>query len=282
MIPIDKADNSYAGIEKALDLYASAGVCFHLVKLITTRSLMDWIKLSGTERISLTERVNRAKNELAICLQKITETHPSQIVQTEVMICSGKTCILEQYVNRHQIDLVVTARSGNNHFFSRLFLEHGSYLRLSKQTGIPLLSVLQQKNTLAIKSVLISITGAFADTKIQIALEIAKRYNAQIHIVTILNNSETDIKERIDAFYHSFKILSEYGYSPKYKILQGGRICESMMQYARQIKADLILVNPDKEYLVPVSFREKWQVLLQQIGKKQELALNPVIQAERL
>lgn len=274
LIPIDKAENSFTGAEKALELYGLPGVSFHLIKLIRTSSLMDRFKLFGKKSISLSEKINRAKEELSICQEKMKITHPGQFVQTEIIICHGKKQLLEKYVNQHQIDLVVAARTGNNCFFAKLFRGHGYYLNLSKQSGIPLLSVLQQKKLAPIKCVLISITGAIPDAKIQIALEIAKRYNAQIHIVTLLNNTEADIKERIDAFYSSFKLISEYGYSPKYKILQGTRICEAMMQYARQIKADLILINPNKEYLAPVSLMDTWKNLMQQLKSKPKLALD--------
>jgi hypothetical protein len=267
LIPIDKADNSYTGAAKALELYGLPGVKFHLIKLINTSSLMDWIKLSRKNSISLSEKVNRAKEELSICQERMKQTHPGQIIHTEIIICHGKKQVIEKYIKQEQIDLVIAARPGNNCFFTKLFRGKGYYLHLFKFSGIPLLSVLQQKKPAPIKSVLISITGQIADTKVQIALEIAKRYNAQIHIVTLLNNTESDIRERIDSFYNTFKILSEYGYSPKYKILQGTRICESMMQYARQIKADLILINPDKEYLAPVSLKETWKTWLQNFNK---------------
>lgn len=274
LIPIDKADNSYTGAEKALELYGLPGVRFHLIRLINTSSLMDGIKVSRKKSDSLSEKVNCAKEELSICRERINITHPGQFIQTEIMICNGKKQVIENYIKQHQIDLVIAARHGNNCFFTKLFPRNGYYLHLFRYTGIPLLSVLQHKKPAPVKCVLISITGQIADTKIQIALEIAKRYHAQIHIVTLLNNTESDIRERIDAFYNTFKILSEYGYTPKYKILQGTRISESMMQYARQIKADLILINPDKEYLASLSLKERWKILLQYLTSNPALSLE--------
>ncbi|MDE3254235.1 MAG: universal stress protein [Bacteroidota bacterium] len=274
LIPIDKTDNSYTGAEKALELYGLPGVRFHLINFIHTSSLMDWIKIFRKPSVSLTEKVNRAKEELKICQERMNQTHPGQFIQTDVILCKGKKQVIDKYIKQHQVDLVIAARPGNNCFFTKLFRGNGYYLHLFRNARIPLLSVLQQKKPAPIKSVLISITGQIADTKIQIALEIAKRYNAQIHIVTLLNNTESDIRERIDAFYNAFKIVSEYGYSPKYKILQGTRICEAMMQYARQIKADLILINPDKEYLSPVSLLHSWKTLLQNLSSNPALSLD--------
>jgi hypothetical protein len=83
------------------------------------------------------------------------------------------------------------------------------------------------------------------DKKIGLASAFARLYNAQIYIITILNDNEEQSKVIADVFYLTYKHLKDEGFNPHYKMLSGANAPDILVQYAQQINADMILINPE-------------------------------------
>jgi nucleotide-binding universal stress UspA family protein len=83
------------------------------------------------------------------------------------------------------------------------------------------------------------------DKKIELASAFARQYNAQMYIITILNDNEEQSKVIADVFYLTYKSLKDEGFNPYYEMLSGANAPDILVQYAQQINADMILINPE-------------------------------------
>jgi len=64
---------------------------------------------------------------------------------------------------------------------------------------------------------------------------------------------------------------------PQYKILQGADSDAALLRYADQIKADMILLNPNKKKRIPGIMRQKMTDMLNPISALHILTLKPYL-----
>jgi nucleotide-binding universal stress UspA family protein len=278
LIPIDSLHQAQVAAEKALELSDPSETCIHLVNVIRFQSF--WQRIFYTEAFIKKQRYFTKRNALAerkieTIKAKIAESSPQTVVKSSIIIETTIGDQLIKYTLEHQIDLVVnthkSARSGLN-WFKKDWSEE-----LARKASVAVLTVTKGCLNHPIKSILLSVKSYVPERKIQVALAYAKRYNAHIHLVTLLDNNDTDAKIRVDAFYLTYKILSEYGHPPQYKILQGADSDAALLRYADQIKADMILVNPNKKQRIPGIMQQKITDMLNPISALHILTLKPYL-----
>ncbi|BFG69735.1 hypothetical protein KACHI17_06160 [Sediminibacterium sp. KACHI17] len=278
LIPIDSLHQAQVAAEKALELSDPGETCIHLVSVIRFRSF--WQRIFYTENFIRKQRYFAKRNTLAerkieAIKTKIATVSPLSIVKTSVIIETAVSDQLIKYTAQHNIDLVInthkSSRSGF-HWFKKDWSEE-----LARKASVAVLTVTKGCLNHPIKSILLPVKSFVPERKIQVALAYAKRYNAHIHLVTLLDNNDSDAKIRVDAFYLTYKILSEYGHPPQYKILQGADSDAALLRYADQIKADMILVNPDKKQRIPGIMRQRITDMLNPISALHILTLKPYL-----
>lgn len=193
------------------------------------------------------KRMLQKKIEADIVLNEIQtvvfKTYPDIAVYTGVLIDGAINPALVQYIHENQIDLVLSIRQSLKNLHYSAGINHNYIVQ---NANCPVLSVnggfLQQN----IKSILIPVYSFLPDKKIELASAFARQYNAQIYIITILNDNEEQSKVIADVFYLTYKRLKDEGFNPHYKMLSGANAPDILVQYAQQINADMILINPEK------------------------------------
>ncbi len=276
LIPIDSLHHAQVAAEKALELSDPHETCIHLVSVIRFNSF--WQRLLYTEAIVKQQRYFTKRKALAdkkneAVKTRIAQIAPSTIVKSSIVIETAVSDNLIRYTMNHEIDLVInTQRKTVSRFnwFKKDWSEE-----LARKASVAVLTVTKGCLNHPIKSILLPVKSFVPERKIQVALAYAKRYNAHIHLVTLLDNNDSSAKIRVDAFYLTYKILSEYGHAPQYKILQGADSDAALLRYADQIKADMILVNPEKKKRMPGLMHQKITDMLNPLSALHILTLKP-------
>ncbi|MBL0882056.1 MAG: hypothetical protein IBJ16_01690 [Chitinophagaceae bacterium] len=264
--------------EKALELSDPGETCIHLVSVIRFQSFLQRIfftKIFLKKQGYFTKRNIVAERKIEAIKIKIATNSPDTIVKTKIIVETALSDQLIKYTIQHDIDLVIntnkTSRSGFN-WFKKDWSEE-----LARKASVAVLTVTKGCLNHPIKSILLPVKSFVPERKIQVALAYAKKFNAHIHLVTLLDNNDSTAKIRVDAFYLTYKILSEYGHPPQYKILQGSDSDVTLLRYADQIKADMILVNPNKKQRIPGMMRQKITDMLNPISALHILTLKPYL-----
>ena len=278
LIPIDSLHQAQVAAEKALELSDPSETCIHLVCAIRFNSFWErffYTKTFVKKQRYFTKRNTIAERNIGAIKNKIAELSPQTIIKTKIIIETAMSDQLIKYTIEHNIDLVVnTHRSSGSklNWFKKDWSEE-----LARKASVAVLTVTKGCLNHPIKSILLPVKSFVPERKIQVALAYAKKFNAHIHLVTLLDNNDSTAKIKVDAFYLTYKILSEYGHPPQYKILQGADSDAALLRYADQIKADMILVNPNKKQRIPGVMRQRMTDMLNPISALHILTLKPYL-----
>lgn len=278
LIPVESLYNAQIAAEKALELSDSAQTTLFLVATIRFDSF--WQKLLYTDIISQRQTHLNKKKTLAI---KKLDTLKKRITAVSVQIKTESIVIIEtaisdnllRYAQQHEIDLVIATNQKHRKGFS--FFRKDIAEDLARKANLAVLTVTKGCLNHPIKTIVLPVTSFVPERKIDMALSFAKQFNAHIHLVTMLDNNDINTKIRIDSFYLTYKILTEMGHSPQYKILHGSDSDSALVRYANQVKADMILVNPEKKKILTGFFQGNITDMIQPFSALHILTLKPYL-----
>lgn len=203
----------------------------HLVEVLTEGELTDY-------DVKLQELKAEFLPQLEDGLQLLTVMHKGSREQYII-----------SYALQHAIDLIMVEkpRSLLPMRFSRSF----NINRISKKTGCPVLTVKGTAELEAIRNIVLPVDAHLPLRKVMFASYLAKHFNARIHLIALSEPGEDDDLEKKAYLYKTFQLLRE---NTNLKIechtVHGGNIADTTLQYATDINADLIVVNPGKEMLL--------------------------------
>lgn len=276
LIPVDSLYNAQIAVDKALELSEAGETTVYLVAIIKYESFWHKLIYTNTQK---QPRLNRkkelARKKLETLRDKIYELVPQILVKTIVITETTISNNLLRFVQEQEIDLVIATNQQQKTGFS--FFRKSIHEDLSVKANLAVLTVTKGCLNHPIKSIVLPVTSFVPERKIHMALAFSKKFNAHIHLVTILDSNDVNTKIRIDAFYLTYKILSELGHSPQYKILHGNDSDMSLVRYANQVKADMILVNPEKKKMIPGFFQGKITDMMQPLSALHILTLKPYL-----
>jgi len=278
LIPVDSLYNAQIAAEKALELSDTAQTTLHFVAIIRFNSF--WQKLFYTDIMAqkqplLKKRKLLAWKKIEALQNRIAAISPHTAIESSIITETGISENLLRYALQHEIDLVITTNQQQRAKFSFQHKDIGE--DLARKANIAVLTVTKGCLNHPIKSIVLPVTSFVPERKIDMALSFAKRFNAHIHLVTMLDNNEVSTKIKIDAFYLTYKILTESGHTPQYKILHGNDSAMALVRYANQVKADMILVNPEKKKILPGFFQGKITDMIQPFSALHILTLKPYL-----
>lgn len=278
LIPVDSLYNAQIAAEKALELSDTTQTTLHFVAVIRFGSF--WQKLFHSDIIAQKQPLLRKRKLLAwkkmeALQNRIAAISPHTAIESSIVTETAISENLLRYALQHEIDLVITTNQKQRTRFSFSRKDIGE--DLARKANIAVLTVTKGCLNHPIKSIVLPVTSFVPERKIDMALTFAKKFNAHIHLVTMLDHNDVNTKIRIDAFYLTYKILSELGHSPQYKILHGNDSAMALVRYANQVKADMILINPEKKKILPGFFQGKITDMIQPLSALHILTLKPYL-----
>ncbi len=275
LIPVEKSDSAFKAASLALDLYESSSCTIHLVRVMGIKSFFSRYSFLFPFGKSKSESNNLGMGtiELEQLQKKITEKNRNYRIVSSVFVNTGLPSGLRKYFEKEKIDLVLASQAANDN--CKPLFDNKLFLNLARSRVIPLLTVFNEPNSNTHKSVIVTVMGHLPKDKLMIALDLAKISNATIHIISFLDNSKPDLKNQMDAFYYSYKLLSDMGHPPHYKIFRGKQSTNLLMGYANQVKATMILTTPDNKPGWLFTVRQKLSEWLSPFTRLQILTIKP-------
>lgn len=261
---------------RTLQVFGSAETQLHMVKLTILKSWSTALYRFFSKKVTGDSAAD-AVTDMKLISRQVNAVYPNyQLIPGNVKrknFMAG----LSNYCADHSIDLILVAKEKGRQV--QVSESYAFYHRISRQTGIPVILFLNENEPQQVRSVLLPVTGFIPVKRIEIALEIAKQFHARIYIATIIDNSKTDIRERSDSFYQTFKTLSESGYAPFYKVFPGKHPIQTILRYGEQVKADLVVINPEKQPALTDLVREKFTEWIHPLSLGCAFKMKPNIQS---
>ena len=158
--------------------------------------------------------------------------------------------IVSAYTTMHPIDLVFVTDEGRGFSFSGKGINAS---RLARRINCPVLTLKSNPSLNGLKIIVMPVGKSLPINKIRVAAYLAKRYNASIHLITREKNAL--MYEELAYMQKALQVLKDNTNLPvKCKTLSGESIGDITMQYAHEVKAGLIVVNPGAESFLPGLF----------------------------
>ena len=251
LIPVNEEMDVSVAIKKALELKDDTAVlCIHFVLYNYRNSLINILNFFKRKKIYNTKIYNQLFQERFYILKnEIAKQCMTCVLSIDIIPANNVTNGLLKYIKENSIDLLLFSKRRSEH--SLLLVKGININKIARKSSCSVLSAVPGCLNHSVKSIILPVGSFLPEKKIQIAIAFAQKYKGLIHLVTLLDDAdEAHSKKKVDIFYKTYKILQECGFTPQYKILSKYESHESLLKYAEQVKADLILLTPQKDSFI--------------------------------
>jgi nucleotide-binding universal stress UspA family protein len=156
---------------------------------------------------------------------------------------------IAEYSIRHFIDVMVLGNTGNSlpgSLFGSLSIN-----RLARRTKSAILTVNDGPVLEKVQNIVLPVEAHLPMRKVMLASYVARKFNARIHLIGLTRRNPLSSVNDALYLYKTFQLLRDNtNLAVEYHILPGENIADKTLEYARNIGADLIVVNPGKELLL--------------------------------
>ena len=230
----------------------------HLLHVSST-SRLSWLLAPEAYFFHLAENNKEEFRNTSAILEKIKiELEKRFELAIECHEADGKLSeTVNKYVDTLQIDLVVLGAKKENWFKELLFESKAKDIIRSVNSEV--LCVYAESNSNRLKKIVIPIGKFIPKRKIKLAYELAKKFAANVHLISLTRNGRTLSNEDTRILMASYQYLKDITNVPiECKTVLGSNLAQATVQYAEDIGADLILVNAGSESLLKGSVLRRW------------------------
>jgi nucleotide-binding universal stress UspA family protein len=154
---------------------------------------------------------------------------------------------LSAYIAKYEMDLVITGLSRFN-LFQRI-ISSVSISRLAKKTSIPVLAVRAGGLTCHFKKIVLPVSGEIPMRQIRLAALLGRAFKSTVYFVSLRKNADATHQSIIDK---ALEIVQSISIIPvQCFLLEGQNLAKSTLEFSKKINADLIMINPVKDFRLP-------------------------------
>jgi len=235
LVPVDFSLNTETAIKKAAGLIGSDDTDLHLLHVIRPgRHAIHQFKVWAVEK------------ELQQWKDTLRKDYPGLRVLTHVLKGSSVGRMIVECANMLKPDLIIIGRQNNRRRWS--FSRGISPDAIAKKSGCPVLTVKPGSLDTRTRVIVIPIRDFLPERKLEWGVLLAKRYNAQVHLLAIRDRPEPAQWVLPQVFLKAYHHLRENLHHPvEYSSTGRHSPARATLNYAEMIMADMILVNPQTE-----------------------------------
>ena len=168
-------------------------------------------------------------------------------VKIETHEVLGKLCKTVRAISLDfQIDLIVLGAIKKN-WLKELFFQSKAK-NIIRAVDCEVLCVYPGSNSIRLKKIVLPVGKFVPRKKIRLAYELAKKFTANVHLISLNSNGASLTSEETKVLMTSYQYLKDITNIPvECRTVQGNNLARATLEYANTIGADLILVNTGAE-----------------------------------
>ncbi len=235
LVPVDFTSKNRWAITKAIELSNSFNCNIHLVYVAGRR-------LALTRQYSAETAFRR--------LEQIRNAYSQQLCgegKMEISVLTGsRSKQLQQYIERYEMDLVVTGLARFN--VLHRIISAVSISRLANKTHIPVLAVRSSGLVCHYKKIVLPVSGEIPFRQIRLAALLGRAFKSTVYFVSLRQT----VDEKDNILTNALEMVQSISTVPVQTfLLEGKNLAKSTLDFSRRINADLIMVNPVKDFRLP-------------------------------
>lgn len=247
LVPVDFTEGSEIAIRKAVQLAEpfEAAICLlYVCKPLFSLNIFSntgYIVAPVTEIFTIKEIEQKIQGYKSY----IRENLDGVIVETSISETGKMQQRIEETADVFGPDLIIIYNKGNKSIFP--FFNTVSPGRIARKTDCPVLTIKEGSGEKKIRNIVVPVTYRVPQRKLDIAIKLAKVFNANIHLISFPDCQEDD-ENPGHAFIESFKKIRENASLViRHGPISGNDIARAVLKYSESVQADMILVNPVTE-----------------------------------
>jgi nucleotide-binding universal stress UspA family protein len=244
---VDFTPGSMHAAEEAAKLAAKFNSNLHLLFVNTDYSISK-ILFTKNNSVNTYIQADQAGRKIIYKLEKTKIDLSNRFgITTKTHVAKGQLKeVVNKLVHEFNIDLVVISPKKKTGI--REFLFGNSAETIIDAVDCEVLCVYPESDCSHLKKIVLPVGKFIPKRKLKLAYELARKFAASIHLVSLSNSNGKKTTENIKVLLDAFRYLKDITNIPvECKTVAGSTIAEATVIYAESIDADIILVNPGQE-----------------------------------
>jgi len=252
LVQVNFNRNTELLMKKAVQVANEFNCDLHLLYVQTPIAVIPFL-YDGSVSGSL---FNFSMEDSQIKMQSLQDEYKSQLsngllMTTEILPGSWQTIMKEVIIGKH-IDLVLIPKYHRK--FTGALVKQININKLSQQTQCPVLTVTRRFDVTQLHNIEVPVNNFIPIKKLTMATFLARKFNGIVHLMGQKTNSKAEEKLNTRCVTKSYQLLRDY---TNVRVHCSAEIYingyADTLAYAKDVAADLIVVNPGKE-----SMRKGW------------------------
>jgi nucleotide-binding universal stress UspA family protein len=237
LVPVDFTTKNKWAIAKAIELSNSFHCNIHLVHVRSSAN-------------TLFRSDNNAEKSLRK-LRRLKSMYKTQLCgegKIEISLLTGnRQKQLSNYINQYEMDLVIAGLSKFN--VLQRVISSVSISRLAKKTNVPVLAIRSGGLICHFKKIVLPVSGEIPIRQIRLAALLGRAFKSTVYFVSLRQHADNKHQQIIDK---ALEIVQSISIIPvQCFLLEGKNLAKSTLEFSRKINADLIMINPIKDFRLP-------------------------------
>ena len=255
LVPVDFSSRNKWAIAKAIELSNNFNCNIHLVYVLHKR-ILPFIPV---DRSFITPYESGA--DLFLCRQKLEQlksTCKGQLCgkgSVEISILEGSPRKqLAKYIQQQEMDLVVVGLSKFN--LLHRVASSIAISRLARKTYVPVLAVRSSGLVCHFKKIVLPVHSDIPLQRIRLATILARAFKSTVYLVSLREKADTTHS----IISNALEIIQSLSTVPvQCFLMEGKNLAQSTLEFSKKINADLIMVNPVKEFRLTRIMEQAYQ-----------------------
>lgn len=247
LVPVDFTRKNKWAIAKAIELANSFDCNIHLVHVVHSAVLPGLPIEAG---IFTPYESHAARMDGYERLKEVATFYSRQLCgkgKIEISVLEGNAeNQLAGYISDYEMDMVVIGLSRFN--LLQRILSSVTIGRLARKTNVPVLAIGADGLICHFKKIILPLYDGISVHRIKMATMLARTFRSTIYMITLRkedNTAERILNEALE-LVQSLSTIPAQGI-----ILEGKNLALATLAFAKRINADLIMINPLKEFRLP-------------------------------
>ena len=256
LVPVDFNSGSEKLLEKAIQVANCFDCDIHLLHVQTPSVVFPFVYEHNFLGSPVSGHGAEAADQLK---QLVVQSKPSLangLLITSTVAAGSWYTMIKEHVITHHIDLVVMPHHEKK--CPGEVLHKVDINQLAQETKCAVLTVTDDFDAAQMHTIVVPVDDFIPIKKLSAATYLARKFGSVIHIMGNRSNSELDDRKKTRCLARVYQLLSDYANVKVYCSSEPAElVAEDALAYARNVKADLIVINSGKESLLKGWF-SKW------------------------
>jgi nucleotide-binding universal stress UspA family protein len=239
LVPIDFSEQSYIALGQSYNLARLTKADITLINVIEESFQLPFFSKPDSKGVE--KKIQKELDKLS------TETTQKSGIRVNSIIVRGKVYEeIQKAAKKLKSSFIVMGTNGSVGL--KKFIGSNA-LRVIREAPCPVITIKGKKHREGCKIIVLPLDlTKETREKISKSIEIARLFGSTIHLVSVLTTDDEFIVNKLRRQMHQVHdYMQEHSISSKVEFLQGDSVTDSVNEYAKKVKADLIMIMTQEE-----------------------------------